>query len=37
MNRIQNQLIVTNVTDNDVTDFIKDLTILPPKGKGIYK
>ena len=38
MNRcVSNQNIVINVTDADITDFVKDLTILPPKGKGIFK
>ena len=35
MSRSSTQNIVINVTDNDITDFIKDLTILPPKGKGV--
>ena len=36
MNRLSNQHIVINLTDDDITDFIKDLTILPPKGKGNF-
>jgi hypothetical protein len=34
MNRVSTQNILYNVTDNDITDFVKDLTLLPPKGKG---